>query len=149
MSADCWWCAPCIQDTYGPAFLDLENPQAGFQEVKLEGVVPPGRGRNARAACLARRSLRGSIQYRRLLLVVRGHASTGPRIRLKLERPIVGAQAPLANGKLENYDYDRAGDRFILSFSTATSPTQIYTVEGQRRDRVIVHTRERVLGIAT
>jgi len=33
-----------------------------------------------------------------------------------------------------------------LSFSTATSPTQIYTIDG---DQVVRHTNERVLGIPT
>ena len=134
------------QDTYGPAFLDLENPQAGFQEVKLEGVVHQGVGE-----MLELRALHGdryaavfNIDGCSWLYEARFDRAANT---LKLERPIVGAQAPLAYGKLENYDYDRSGDRFILSFSTATSPTQIYTVEGQRRDRVIVHTRERVLGI--
>jgi len=34
-----------------------------------------------------------------------------------------------------------------VSLSTAKSPTQIYTIEGVRRQRVIAHTDERVLGI--
>ena len=44
-------------------------------------------------------------------------------------------------------DYDKAGDRFVLSFSTATSPTQIYTVEAKDRMTIVMHTDERVLGI--
>ncbi len=69
------------------------------------------------------------------------------RMMLKLERVICG-QGILSNGVLESWLYDEAGDCFSLSFSTATSPTQIYTVEGSERKRVIQHTREKVLGIA-
>ena len=31
-------------DTYGPAYLDFDNPQAGFKEVKMEGLVHQGSG---------------------------------------------------------------------------------------------------------
>jgi dipeptidyl aminopeptidase/acylaminoacyl peptidase len=34
-----------------------------------------------------------------------------------------------------------------VSFSTATSPTQIYTIEGDQRNEIVRHTNERVLGI--
>ncbi len=40
-------------------------------------------------------------------------------------------------------------DLYAVSFSTATTPTQIYTVEGKDRQNVVLHTRERVLGIET
>jgi dipeptidyl aminopeptidase/acylaminoacyl peptidase len=48
---------------------------------------------------------------------------------------------------MEASHYDKAGDRHILAFSTATSPTQIYTVEGKERGRIVQHTRERLLGL--
>ncbi len=54
----------------------------------------------------------------------------------------------LANGVLESATYDAAGDRFALSFSTATSPTQLYTIEGAARNQIRQHTAEQVLGIA-
>jgi dipeptidyl aminopeptidase/acylaminoacyl peptidase len=44
-------------------------------------------------------------------------------------------------------DYDKAGDRFIISFSTAISPTQVYTIEGRDRDTIVMHTEEKILGI--
>src|SRR5690606_22149260 len=64
-------------------------------------------------------------------------------LTMRLERVICGA-GPIANGVLEAHFYDKAGDRHILSYSTATSPTQIYTVDG---DEIVQHTRERILGI--
>jgi len=65
---------------------------------------------------------------------------------MNLEYVIAGS-GQIANGVLESCNYDRASDRFILAFSTATSPTQIYTVEGADRSFVNTHTRERILGI--
>jgi len=64
---------------------------------------------------------------------------------LALERALVG-EGELANGVIEHYEWQRRGDDFVLSFSTATSPTQIYTLEGKRR-LPVRHTRERLLGL--
>jgi pimeloyl-ACP methyl ester carboxylesterase len=61
-------------------------------------------------------------------------------------RSVVCGQGELSNGVLEAAYYDKSGDNFALSFSTATSPTQIYTVEGRSRMNVIRHTDERILG---
>src|SRR5574341_1998007 len=52
----------------------------------------------------------------------------------------------LSGGVLESSRYDKAGDRWALSFSAATEPTQLYTREGTDR-RLVRHTRERILGI--
>jgi dipeptidyl aminopeptidase/acylaminoacyl peptidase len=54
----------------------------------------------------------------------------------------------LSNGVLHSHHYDNESDRFVVSFSTASSPTQLYTVEGKDRKKVVQHTSERVLGIA-
>ena len=61
------------------------------------------------------------------------------RCRVTVEQVICG-QGELSNGVLEAVEYDEDGDRFALSFSTAISPTQIYTVEGEDRKKVIRHT---------
>jgi dipeptidyl aminopeptidase/acylaminoacyl peptidase len=53
----------------------------------------------------------------------------------------------IQNGVLEGMHYDRNNDRFILSFSTATTPTQLYSVEGKKRKKVTRHTNEKILGI--
>ena len=65
---------------------------------------------------------------------------------MKCRHVLVGHE-PLANGKLEHLDYDEADNLFALSFSTATSPTQIYSIQGKRRDKIRLHTQERILGI--
>lgn len=64
-------------------------------------------------------------------------------LTMRLERVLCGA-GQIANGVLESHYYDKAGGRHILSYSTATSPTQIYTMSG---GEIAQHTRERILGI--
>jgi dipeptidyl aminopeptidase/acylaminoacyl peptidase len=66
---------------------------------------------------------------------------------MSLKYVLVG-QGDLADGKLESISYDKKSDRHVLSFSTATSPTQIYTVEGKDRQTIVMHTEERILGIS-
>jgi len=66
---------------------------------------------------------------------------------MTLKYCLVGA-GDLSNGVLEHVHYDKEGDRFSVSFSTATSPTQIYTIEGKQRDLIVMHTNEKILGIA-
>jgi dipeptidyl aminopeptidase/acylaminoacyl peptidase len=48
---------------------------------------------------------------------------------------------------LERVHYDSKEDLFAFSFSTAISPTQIYTVGGRKRNKVTRHTDEKILGI--
>src|SRR5256885_2013234 len=67
-------------------------------------------------------------------------------LTMKLERVLCG-RGKLTNGKLEAFSYEQETDRFALSFSTATSPSQIYTIEGGQRQAVRQHPRERVLGL--
>jgi dienelactone hydrolase len=146
---ECGLLAVCavFQDTYGPAYLDLENPLAGFREVKMEGMAHRGAGEMLELRALQGDRYAAAFNIDGCSWLYEATFDQAGNT-LKLARPIVGVQAPLANGKMESFDYDKASDRFILSFSTATTPTQIYTVEGQQNDRVVTHTRERVLGIA-
>lgn len=53
----------------------------------------------------------------------------------------------LSDGVLEAISYNKERDIFVLAFSTAISPTQIYTIEGVDRDRLMRHTDEVILGI--
>jgi dipeptidyl aminopeptidase/acylaminoacyl peptidase len=61
---------------------------------------------------------------------------------------VICGRGQLSNGVLESVKYDQTGKiRYAISFSTATSPTQIYTVEGQGPSNGVLHTAERILGI--
>jgi esterase/lipase len=67
-------------------------------------------------------------------------------LQLNICKTIVG-KGRISNGVLESVNYDKDTDRFILSHSTATSPTQLFTIEGKKKKEVVSHTNERVLGI--
>jgi len=56
-------------------------------------------------------------------------------------------EEPFDGGMLEHMDYDAKEDVFTFSFSTATSPTQIYMIEGSKRNDLSLHTNEKILGI--
>ncbi len=66
---------------------------------------------------------------------------------LKIKHVIVG-DYPLDNGVLEHIDYNKEMNIFTLTFSNAISPTQIYSIEKKKRDFVVLHTSEKVLGLA-
>jgi dipeptidyl aminopeptidase/acylaminoacyl peptidase len=68
------------------------------------------------------------------------------KLTMTLKHVLVG-QEPFDGGVLEHMDYDKTEDVFTFSFSTATSPTQIYSIEGTKRNLMILHTNEKILGI--
>lgn len=132
-------------DTYSLGYLDLSRPQ-DVQPVEVRGAAHTGAGEMA--------ALRHLRQERYLL----GYNIDGcswlyegvfeeDRRLLVIEHVLVG-QGELSQGVLEHVDYEEAADRFALSFSTATSPTQIYTIEGRDRKKVVLHTAEKILGVA-
>jgi dipeptidyl aminopeptidase/acylaminoacyl peptidase len=53
----------------------------------------------------------------------------------------------LDGGMLERVEYNSNDDVFSFAFSTATTPTRIYTVGGKKRDKITSHTDEKILGI--
>ncbi len=65
---------------------------------------------------------------------------------MQIEHRICG-EGTLSDGVLESIYFDKVSNQYSLAFSTATSPTQIYTVEGLQREIIRRHTNERVLGI--
>src|SRR5690606_41681980 len=67
-------------------------------------------------------------------------------LRMHLGSGVV-REAVLDHGQLDSIHYDWDRDRYVLSSSSATAPTQISTVQGEQRDQVVRHTRERPLGL--
>ncbi len=62
---------------------------------------------------------------------------------IAIDTVLVG-EGVMSNGDLKATYYDKKNNRYVFSFCTATSPTQIYTVTGGQVQRI---TSERVLGI--
>ncbi|MBN1135305.1 MAG: S9 family peptidase, partial [Anaerolineae bacterium] len=66
-------------------------------------------------------------------------------LRFQVDTVVCGAGV-LSNGVLQSLHYDKASGDYAASFSTATSPTQLYTIEGAVK-QAVQRTRQRILGI--
>jgi pimeloyl-ACP methyl ester carboxylesterase len=133
-----------IEDTYSFGFLNLEAPTE-IRPVEITGKVHTGWGETVTFSHLDENRYAVEYNIDGVSWLYEAEFDRG-QYRLNLTYVLCG-QAELSNGVLEHFYYDRASDRFVLAFSTATSPTQIYTVEGKDRSLVVRHTNERVLGI--
>ncbi len=132
-----------FEDTGGLGTLDLEDPSE-VRPVPISGTVHAGDGELE--------DLEHIVDDRYLLTYnidgctwLYGATLDAKAMEMRVDEVLCG-KGEFSNGVLESQRYDREGDTYALSFSTATSPTQIYTLEGRDR-KVIRHTRERILGI--
>jgi dipeptidyl aminopeptidase/acylaminoacyl peptidase len=133
-----------FEDTFSLGYLDFQKPGV-LEPVSLKGVVHSGAGEMVDVRHLEDDHYLLSFNIDGCSWAYDGKFDE-KKLTMKLKRVLVG-QEPLDNGKLERIDYDKEADVFAVSFSTATSPTQIYTIEGKKRDRLILHTNEKILGI--
>ena len=133
-----------FDDRYSLGVIDTTKP-GEIQPVQLEGILHTGVGE------LTRLSHRKGTHYTIGFNIdgcsweYEGIYNEGRQV-MSLRYTLVG-EGDLSDGKLESIHYENKGDRFVLSFSTAVSPTQIYTVEGKDRKTIVMHTEERILGI--
>jgi pimeloyl-ACP methyl ester carboxylesterase len=140
-----------FDDRYGLGWMPLSRPQEAAP-VPVQGLVHEGEGELEHLEKLERHGDNGQGRYL-LRYNIDGvtwlyEAEYDEEARaMRVLYTLVG-QGRLANGVLESATYDPEGDRFVLSFSTATSPAQLYTIEGPRRDSLVRHTDERILGIS-
>jgi pimeloyl-ACP methyl ester carboxylesterase len=133
-----------FDDRYGLGVIDFATP-GEIKPVKLDGIAHTGVGElkdfsHSRGTHYA---LHFNVDGSSWLY--EGIYNEEKR-SLSLRYVIVG-DGDLTDGVLQHYYYDKAGDRYVLSFSTATSPTQLYTVEAKDRMTVVMHTEEKILGI--
>lgn len=133
-----------FEDAYSFGYIDLKKP-GEMKPVKVRGLQHTGAGelnhvqRLDGNRYLAEYNIDGCSWVYEM-------AFDEARLAMTARRTLVG-DAPLEGGTLEHIDYNKEDDLFALSFSTATSPTQIYTIEGKRRNQYVQHTAERALGI--
>jgi pimeloyl-ACP methyl ester carboxylesterase len=137
-----------FSDKYGLGYIHLDGPEDDPYEVKpvpVTRAVHQGEGEMVGIEHIKedRYLLRYNIDGTSWLYE---GAFNEEELVMELQAVICG-QEELSNGVLEAIHYDRFSDRYSLSFSTATSPTQIYTVERDQRMAVTRHTNERILGI--
>jgi pimeloyl-ACP methyl ester carboxylesterase len=136
--------AALLDDTYGIGMIDLEHPKEIYP-IEVHGIRHSGSGEL------------NSLEHQRENIYEVSYNIDGcswlyeavleeEGKTLTLQHVICGEGA-LSGGVLEAHYYDKFSDTYVLSFSTATSPTQIYTVGGPERKEVTLHTRERLLGV--
>jgi dipeptidyl aminopeptidase/acylaminoacyl peptidase len=133
-----------FEDTFSLGYINIAKPGI-LEPVTLKGVKHSGVGELMEIDHL--------YDDRYLLLfnidgsswVYEGIFNEKKRL-MTLKHVLIGME-PLDNGMLERLQYDHKDDVFTFSFSTATSPTQIYTITGKQRNVITRHTNERILGI--
>ena len=129
-------------DLYGLTYFRLDTPDQ-VQPVAVQGTVHKGVGElvDLKAHADGRYSLTYNIDG-----VSWVYAGSFDRANLvfRIDKVLVG-QDELSDGVLEAIDYDAATNSSALSFSTATSPSQLYVLDA---DNLLQRqTHERVLGI--
>ena len=132
------------EDTGGLAFFELDDPD-GIRPVSIHGVVHAGMGEFNGINHLEghRYLIKYNIDGADWVYEGVFHEE---KLEINLERVLVG-QGEIANGVLEHISWEKESDCFVLSFSTATSPTQIYLIEGADRSNVSRQTNEKILAI--
>lgn len=133
-----------FEDTYSLGYLDLSKP-GELERVQVKGVKHKGVGELVEAAHLVKDRYLLQFNIDGCSWVYEGVFDEKKRL-MTLAHVLVGAK-PLDGGMLEHVHYDSKADSFTFSFSTATSPTQLYTVGGKKRNVVTKHTSEKILGI--
>jgi len=135
--------ASCLfEDSYGLVYFSLTS-SGEPQPVTISGALHSGVGEFENATRLL--GDRYLVQYNIDGSSWLYEATFDPAaLHMTLVRPLVGT-GELADGKLEAVHHSRAEDHLALSFSSATSPTQLYTLKDGALKR---HTDERILGIS-
>lgn len=131
-------------DTFSLGYIALEEPGKMYP-VKVRGIVHSGSGEMVGIEHLKGSKYAVSYNIDGASWLYEGEFNE-KKLVMKLKNVVVG-EGPLENGVLEHSHYDKVDDIFTISFSSAVSPTQIYTVEGKKRNEIVMHTAEKVLGI--
>ena len=132
-----------FEDTGGLGYLDLDDPSE-VKPATVKGTVHEGNGEFNGLQHLKDDRFLAIFNIDGSDWVYEGTLDEDS-LTFTCEKVLVG-QGELSDGVLESLRYEKASDSFALSFSTAVSPTQIYTLEGPNR-RLHAHTNERLLGL--
>jgi pimeloyl-ACP methyl ester carboxylesterase len=133
-----------FEDSFGLGYLDLKDPREVVRVI-VSGKEHTGTGEMDTLEHLADDRFLVGYNIDGSSWLYEGTFDENA-LTMTLDRVVCG-QGALSNGVLHSHHYDKESDRHAFSFSTASSPTQLYTVEGRDRKTVVQHTCERVLGI--
>jgi pimeloyl-ACP methyl ester carboxylesterase len=133
-----------FSDSYSLGYLSFADPQ-NIQPVKVTGIRHKGTGEMINLRHL--KGNRYALDYNidGVSWLYEG-AFDEKALKFTLDRVICGKNL-ISNGVMAGAEYDEDSDTWAVAYSTATAPTQIYTVSGKDRKKIIRHTNERVLGI--
>jgi pimeloyl-ACP methyl ester carboxylesterase len=133
-----------FEDTLGLGFLQIKSP-AKIKPVQITGVKHKGRGElyNLLRVKKNKYLLEYNIDGCSWLYEAR---FTEDKLKMELGNVLTG-KGVISDGVLESVMYDKNSDRYILCHSTATTPSQMFTLEGKKKKKVVSHTQESVLGI--
>lgn len=134
-----------FEDTGGLAWFDLDNPTK-LTPVPINGKVHTGAGEFEGMRHLTGNRFGAGFNIDGVDWVYEAELDED-KMEVNLTTVVVG-QGELANGVIESLEWDKTTDSYSLSFSTATSPSQIYTIE-EGSSKIVQHTRERLLGLPT
>ncbi len=134
-----------FEDTYSLGYISLKKPGV-ITAVQLNGVAHKGVGELEEIGHLYKNHYLLRYNIDGCSWVYEG-VFDEEALSMRLKHIIVGEE-PFDGGMLERVDYNHEEDAFSFAFSTATSPTQLYTVRGKKRNKLTCHTAERILGIA-
>jgi dipeptidyl aminopeptidase/acylaminoacyl peptidase len=129
-------------DTYGLGYLAFDQPTV-VQPVTINGLRHQGVGELVGLEHVYANHYLISYNIDGCSWAYEGAFEEAART-FTVTRVICG-EGVLQNGVLEAIHHEQASGRYVLSFSTATSPSQLYIVEPD--EQVIVQTEERLLGI--
>ncbi len=133
-----------FQDTFSPGLLHFDGNQQMIP-LEIKGIKHKGVGELEGISRLSKSTY--ALQYNidgASWLYEAEYREKSKKLRIKT---ILCGEEPLSNGVMEAFYYDEKKDRFAISFSTATSPTQLYIISGKKRKKIKLQTNEKVLGI--
>jgi hypothetical protein len=132
-----------FDDHYGLGYLRMDDPREAHA-VEVSGSLHQGLGEMQYLEHLEGERYLVTYNIDGVSYAYEGSFDEGA-LCLRLENLLCGT-GQLSNGMLQRLYYEPASRNYAAAFSTATSPAQLYTIEGPDQ-RVVKHTRERVLGL--
>lgn len=144
VDGDLLFCTALFDDSYSLGVMRALDPTR-MESVTVKGTVHEGMGELVSLKPL--QGNRFAVQYNidGVSWLYEGTWQSSDSTML-LDTVICGRE-PLAGGVLSSVSYDKENDRYALAFSSATSPIQLVTVEGESRETIIQRTQERTLGL--
>jgi pimeloyl-ACP methyl ester carboxylesterase len=133
-----------FEDTYSLGYINFARPGV-LERVELKGVKHQGIGEMDGVDHLFKDRYMLVFNIDGCSWVYEG-VFDEKKLRMTLTNTLVGVP-PLDNGMLERVSYDDQAKDFTFAFSTATSPTQIHSVGGKKRNKIVRHSDEKILGI--